>query len=332
MILGIDFGTTNTDAVCVQSLYPLSILHQWTLPAMPNPNNASIQSVVESCPAASLSVLTDVLRHIAVTGGNRKDIPAVFRYQGREYPISQHLEIPCIARGGLVLSCQQSAIVVSAGSGTAVVKAEFAPTGTAEIDGDENNAYQPSSQQIFSQHLTGTGIGGGTMMGLAALIVHTTHPSALDALAMQGSAEAINLTLHDVLGGPLGRLPADATAVNFGRVARAAMHHTATVTAINTNGQTPHSSFRPDSFRTEDLAAALVELVSQTIAVVAINAARTQQLSDIVLVGHLTDMKSMHSVFQRVSEFAGVNIHIPNQAGYAVALGAALEATLKQPV
>jgi type II pantothenate kinase len=286
MYIGIDFGTTNTDAVCVEfsrSSMPSSIqiLHRWTLPALPLPDESSIEIVLRAGGVDISSV-----QQIAITGGNRSRIPTHFR---EHCVISQHTEIESIGRGGLFLSGAAAAIIVSAGSGTAVVKAQ---AGTA-------------TEPFHAAHVTGTGIGGGTLMGLGRLIVHSHNPQTIDQLALDGRAEAVNLTIQDVLGGPLGRIPPDATAVNFGRVARA-------------------SASNDIQFRTEDLAAALVELVSQAIAVTGINAARAHGLSDIVIVGHLTDMKSIHAIFGRIAEFSGVKMHIVSHGGYAVAIGVVL--------
>ncbi|MCC6166844.1 MAG: hypothetical protein IT329_06405 [Caldilineaceae bacterium] len=86
---------------------------------------------------------------------------------------------------------------MSAGSGTAMVAADGASF----------------------RHVTGTGVGGGTLLGLGRLLLETTRPQEIDRLAAQGDAAAVDLGLQDVVTGPIGSLPSDATAVNFGRVA-----------------------------------------------------------------------------------------------------------------
>jgi type II pantothenate kinase len=168
-------------------------------------------------------------------------------------------------------------LVVSAGSGTAVVSAR-------------GREYA---------HITGSGVGGGTLLGLARLLVGTIDPGEIDRLARVGDPNGADLSLGDVVGGPIGRLPASATAVNFGRLAR----HAAEV-------------------RREDLAAALVTLVGQVIAVTAINAARAQQLERVVVIGHLTDMPSVRGVLEQVGDYYGMRLTLPADAGYGTALGA----------
>ena len=64
-------------------------------------------------------------------------------------PCHSHVEFPCIGKGGLYLSGLEKAIVVSMGTGTALVYAEK----------DKDSVY-----------LGGTGVGGGTLVGLSKLL------------------------------------------------------------------------------------------------------------------------------------------------------------------
>jgi type II pantothenate kinase len=173
----------------------------------------------------------------------------------------------------------ERAAVASAGSGTAVVSA--GPEGY--------------------RHVSGTGVGGGTLVGLARLLVGTVDPREIDALAQAGTDTALNLTIGEILGQAIGSLPPETTAVNFGRVARHAV-----------------------AASREDTAAALVNMVGQVIAVIAINAARAQQFTDTVIVGHLTDLPSVRRTFDLVGQYYHAAIHIPEHGGRATALGALL--------
>jgi type II pantothenate kinase len=152
-----------------------------------------------------------------------------------------------------------------------------------------------------AHHITGTGVGGGTLVGLSRMLVGTVDPREIDALARAGKDSAHNLMIGEVLGQAIGSLPPETTAVNFGRVAR-----------------------QPVEGSREDTAAALVNLVGQVIAIVAINAARAQQLEHAVIVGHLTDLPSIRRTFGLVAKFYGANLVIPEDGGQATALGALL--------
>jgi type II pantothenate kinase len=283
--VAIDFGISNTDAVARVG----DSIRRWTRPSSGTPDEATVRAVLASGGLA----LEDVTR-LAVTGGRHRALPAHFG----QLPLLSVHEVTAIGRGGQALAAHQLAeqghsdhalgsalgsvptLVVSAGSGTAVISAR----------GDA------------CRHITGTGVGGGTLLGLGRLLLQTSDAMSIDALAMQGDPNGADLSLQDVVLGPIGSLPPDATAVNFGKLARGA-----------------HEATR------EDLAAALVTLVGQVIAITAINAARAERLEHVVVIGHLTDMPSFRAVLDRVGEYYGMQLLLPEQAGFGTAMGALLQ-------
>lgn len=273
MSVAIDFGATNTDAVARIG----DELRRWTVPSEGQPDEQRVRAVL----AAGHVDLADVA-WIAVTGGDRSALPIAI--EGR--PIRPISEVEAIGRGGLALAELDSAAIVSAGSGTAVVAAS--PLGY--------------------HHISGTGVGGGTLMGLGRLLVGTADAQALDALARAGTHTRVNLTIGEIVGGAIGTLPPDTTAVNFGRLARQAL--------------SPNRA---------DLAAGLVNLVGQVIGVVAINAARSKGLDPIIVIGHVADLASVRATIMQVGEFYGASIVIPEGGGLATALGALLAAEATQP-
>ncbi|AMW05905.1 hypothetical protein [Gemmatimonas phototrophica] len=262
----VDFGASNTDVVVQDG----TGTRHWRLASEGQPSDARIRSALAhgGCSPADLA-------WIAVTGGNRTELSPSL--DGRR--IVHVPEVQAIGRGGLALAGLEQAAVASAGSGTAVVAA--GPSG--------------------SQHVSGTGVGGGTLVGLARLLVGTVDPREIDALALNGSDTTLNLTIGEILGQAIGGLPPETTAVNFGRVARHAVEASR-----------------------EDTAAALVNMVGQVIAVIAINAARARQLADTVIVGHLTDLPSIRRTFELVGQYYHASIIIPERGGSATALGALL--------
>lgn len=268
----IDFGITNTDAVT----YIDSKLHRWNRPSNAELNPERVRTVLL---AGGVELAT--LQALAVTGGRHQVLPD--KIGG--CAVTKINEIQAIGRGGQALAglsgdlFDTPILVVSAGSGTAVVAARG---------------------QHYA-HITGTGVGGGTLLGLGRLLLQTADPLEIDALALQGDPNGADLSLGDVVSGPIGKLPIDATAVNFGRLARQDLKASR-----------------------EDLAAALVTLVGQVIAVTAINAARAQRLERVVVIGHLTDMPSVRGVLENVSNIYNLNLILPENAGCATALGALL--------
>lgn len=270
MRAAIDFGLTNTDVVIQRDD---GTLEQCMVPSTGGVNERHLAR-------ALLAVgrrLSD-FDHIVVTGGRHRQLPALIE----GVRISGINEVTAIGRGGLHLSGMREALVVSAGSGTAMVAAR------------ENDIH----------HATGSAVGGGTLQGLGKLLLGTSDALAIDALAQQGDSNAVDVTLLEATGGVLGRLPADANAVNFGRLAR-----------LDTE--------RPDwTPRREDIAAGLVLMIGQVIAVIAINAARAEGLSDIVVVGHVVDLPSVRRVLATVAGYYQASIIVPDTPGSATAIGA----------
>lgn len=271
MFAAVDFGLTNIDIVAREA--DSGRYHFATTPAAGDVDTAQLERAI-----AVAGFQAQDFARIGVTGGRHRALPDRIG----NTPIVKVDEVTAIGLGGLLLAGCAQALVVSAGSGTAMVAAR--------------------GNQI--QHATGSAVGGGTLQGLGKLLLGTSDAQEIDALAARGNANVPDLTLIEATGGALGRLPADANAVNFGRFAR------------------------PDTTATrEDIAAALVVLVGQVIAVIAINAARAEQLADIVVVGHLVDLPGVRRVLHTVAGYYGARFTIPEHPGYATALGALARAT-----
>jgi type II pantothenate kinase len=232
-------------------------------------------------------VSLETLPWLAVTGGQHRALPLRLGAT----PIVAVPEVTAIGRGGQALVSDAGdghaspLLVVSAGSGTAVIAAR-------------DEAYA---------HVTGTGVGGGTLLGLGRLLLGTTDVALIDAMAMRGDANGADLALRDVVSGPIGSLPPDATAVNFGRLAR----------------QTADASL-------DDLAAALMTLVGQVIAITAINAARAERIDRVVMIGHMTDMPSFRRVIDQVGVYYGMQMLLPAHAGFGTVIGALMHAASAQ--
>jgi type II pantothenate kinase len=274
-VAAIDFGASNTDAAAVMG----GKLRLWSERRKEMPSVQSIESILHG---RDLD-LGDV-DLIAVTGGHHQILP----FDAGGVPIVKVGELAAIGRGGQALATgswklpEEEMLIVSAGSGTAIVAARA---------------------QVY-QHVTGTGVGGGTLIGLGRLLLGIIDPVEINRLAREGSANHVDLALRDLVSGPIGSLPADATAVNFGRVAR--------------SDETPSR---------EDLAAALVNMLGQVIATLATNAARAAALPRGVVTGHMTDMDTVRDTIANVGRFFGFPLETCSDAGYATVIGALLRAT-----
>jgi len=208
---------------------------------------------------------------IGVTGGHYRALPD--ELDG--FHLHKVDEMLALGWGGLVVARLEAGLVVSAGTGTAMVAAR--------------------ADQVA--HVTGSAVGGGTLLGLSRLILGTSDVDEIDRLALAGEAAAVDVMLSEAVGGEVGRLPAHANAVNLGKLADGG------------------------DFKRQDLAAGLVRLVAQVIAVIAINAADAAGLKEIILIGHTMDLLSVQREINLVGEFYRRRFTMPENPGFATALG-----------
>ncbi len=188
-------------------------------------------------------------------------------------------EFDSIGRGGLYLSGLDEALVVSMGTGTAIVHARS----------DGNMKY-----------LGGTGVGGGTLMGLSKLLLKAESIEHIAEYASGGNLENIDLRIKDMTApDSLSILSRDLTASNFGNVSDVASKN--------------------------DVALGIMNLVFETVAMVSMFAARSVGVKEIVLTGNVTKFEYCHRKFEELNNLGyGVNFSIPSRSHFATAIGTAL--------
>lgn len=185
-------------------------------------------------------------------------------------------EFRSIGLGGLHLTGLSDAIVVSMGTGTAFVHA----------CGDNFN------------HLGGTGVGGGTLLGLSSKLLGTKNFKNICELATEGDLSKVDLVVGDISKSEAGMLKNETTASNFGKIS--------------------------DYASKNDIAAGLINMVFQTIGMLAVFACRFSDTNNIVLCGSLTGIPNTQEFFSVINSLYGANIYVPSNAEFATALGAAL--------
>ena len=190
-------------------------------------------------------------------------------------------EFSCIGNGGIYLSGLDKALVVSMGTGTAIVYANR---------GGE------------MEYLGGTGVGGGTLLGLSKLLVGAEEIDHIADLAELGELSNIDLKIKDLMAkGKKHELNADMTAANFGNVS--------------------------DLATKNDVAAGILNLVYETVGMVSVFAARSKGVKDIVLTGNLTTLDSCVKKFEEFNGMGyGVNFIIPDKSEYSTVIGCAWSA------
>ena len=188
-------------------------------------------------------------------------------------------EFDGIGKGGLYLSGLDEALVVSMGTGTALVHARR---------GGE------------MKYLGGTGVGGGSLIGLSKLLVGAENVEHISELASGGNLDNVDLRIKDITSpDALEALAGDLTASNFGNV----------------------SEFADKS----DLALGILNMVFETVAMVSLFAARSVGVKDIVLTGNITHLECCRSKFEELSGMGyGVRFLIPEHSSYSTVIGAAL--------
>ena len=184
-------------------------------------------------------------------------------------------EFVATGHGALHLTGLDEALVVSMGTGTAFVRAG------ASI-----------------KHLGGTGVGGGTILGLASQMLGKNDIDAILALASAGALENVDLSVRDIIGGDIDSLPPDLTAANFGRIKSTASE--------------------------SDVALGIINMVFETIGMMAVFALRNDPVSDVILTGMLASFPQADAVFARFSDLTGLRFIVPQDAVFATALGACI--------
>lgn len=189
-------------------------------------------------------------------------------------------EFKSVGLGGLYLSGLDEAVVVSMGTGTALIHAK------------------KNGNSTETTYLGGTGVGGGTLLGLSRRLIGVDTVEHLEALCEDGNLDNIDLRIKDISKDPSFQIGGDITASNFGKVS--------------------------DIASKNDIAMGIANMVAETIAMLAVFAARNFKVKTVVLTGNLTALKPIAKVFEGLEESFGVKFIIPEMAQFATVIGAAL--------
>ncbi len=191
-------------------------------------------------------------------------------------------EFESVGRGGLYLSGQREAIVVSMGTGTALI---YAKKGEAD--------------DIKIEYLGGTGVGGGTLLGLSRLMLGVDTVEHIEQLANEGDLANIDLRVGDMSRKKLHPdMNLELTASNFGKLS--------------------------DLANKNDVALGITNMVGETIGMMAVFAARNYGLDRVVLTGNLTTLAPIRRVFEVLERTFHIRFIIPENAQYGTVIGAAL--------
>ncbi len=267
LILGIDIGGSTTKIVGLNS-------EKKVVNAMRVRADDQVTSLYGAFGnfVSSNGISYEDIDKVAITGVGASFI------EGDVYniPTDRVDEFVAIGQGGLRLSGIDRAVVVSMG------------TGTAYIYADENGC----------RHLGGSGMGGGTIVGLCKQFLNLGSFEAIKNISRQGDLSKIDLRVADISNKKIDTLPADLTASNF-------------------------AGIKNDAVRA-DFALGFVNMVFETIGSMAVFACKSCSCNKAVLIGSLSMLDQAETIFSTFENMFGIDFIIPENAPFATAIGAAL--------
>jgi len=262
--LGIDIGASNTKVIALND--QKQVTHRLLLA-----HTDAAMSIADRI-SAHLSLNQETVRSAALTGVGAYQMPKTLF----GVPLTRVHEFQATGLGGTSLSGLSDALIVSMGTGTSFV---YAKDGTY-------------------RHIIGSGVGGGTLLGLSHALGLGQDMTEIEPLAGLGNLSHVDLTIGEIApDGHLGLAP-DLTASNFGSVK-------------------PHAA-------KADVALGTFNLVFQAIGTMSVLAAQVVGVQDVVVIGTLAESPFAAEMFARFSEAYGVRFAIPQNAAFATAYGAVL--------
>ncbi|NLC41105.1 MAG: type II pantothenate kinase [Clostridiaceae bacterium] len=186
-------------------------------------------------------------------------------------------EFDATGLGGLYVAGIDRAIVVSMGTGTSIVYADLEGT----------------------RHIIGSGVGGGTLLGLADRMLQVRDFASISEMADLGSLENVDLTIGDISREAIGDLTASTTASNFGKV--------------------------NDKAKANDLALGIVNLVFQSVGTASVLSARLAGVDKVVFTGNMLRVPQGRDSLKTFSSLYNIEMIVPERAEFATAIGAALQ-------
>jgi type II pantothenate kinase len=151
------------------------------------------------------------------------------------------------------------------------------------------------------ERILGSGIGGGTFMGLGELLTGVREFSTLVNLAENGSKANVDLTVSDIYMGEETPLDGALTASNFAKG-------------------------KVDNQSSEDLMASVTNMIAETIVLLTLQAATIHQTKEVVYMGStFSSNEPLKRVLESYKGMLGMNTRFLTKGEYCGAMGALLE-------
>jgi type II pantothenate kinase len=266
MIIGIDIGSTTTKAVSIESGRIAKKVRTKAADALSSATGAFGKMILEN------NIKMADIEKIMITGAGAAKIKSdIFGISTKRVD-----EITAIGIGGMFLSGKDNIIITNIGTGTAVIEAK--------------------KDRI--SHLGGSGVGGGTILGLAKKLLLMSDFTGIMELAGRGNLNQVDLLLEDIMEADLSFLNRESTASNFGKML--------------------------DTAKNEDIALGIINLVYQVIGMLSVFAARSRNINSVVITGSGSNNPIGKNILAIITEMHAVHFEYPVDAEYTTAIGAGL--------
>ena len=272
MIIGIDVGTTTTKAVSIENSASGAAgivtrkIKSRAQDAITAATGAFGKLVLEN------RIKIESIKKIVITGaGSSKIKDDIFGI-----PTERVKEIDAIGIGGMYLSGMSNIIITNIGTGTVIIEA------------GENGI----------SHFGGSGVGGGTILGLAKKLLPSAEFNSILELAKTGKVSNVDLLLGDITDTSISFLSGENTASNFGKMLDTASH--------------------------SDIALAIINMVYQVIGVLSVFAAKAKNIKRVIVTGNGSKNLIGQKTLSDISKMYEIEFIYPELAEYTTAIGAGL--------
>lgn len=272
LILGLDAGSSSTKLMAMTEDGAKFIV---PMRMGPMTDHKSFCAALSRFAADNSMTVEDDFAYVAVTGGRATHV-------GEEIlgvPVRRINEINAMSTGALRFSSRKKGVVVNMGTGTAMVYAE---------EGKE------------PQHIFGSAVGGGTLMGLGSRLIGSANYTEIVHLASKGDRTHADVSIADMDFEDVDTLDPRMTLSNFGKL-------------------------RPeDGVEAKDTAAALVNLILEVVGTEAMLACRSVNCDTAIVAGTLADLPGSRETFDLFEKLCGIKFVKAGMPSFVTAAGALL--------
>jgi type II pantothenate kinase len=266
MIIGIDIGSTITKAVSVEDGRVTRKVKTKAIDAVTSATGAFGKMLVEN------GIKLGEIEKIRMTGaGSSKIKDGIFGI-----PTENVEEVRAIGIGGMFLAKRDNIVITNIGTGTILIEAQ--------------------KDKIL--HLGGSGVGGGTILGLSKRLISLSALGDIMAAAEGGSRKSVDLLIEDILESDMSFLSRESTAANFGKML--------------------------DTAKPEDIALAILNMVFEVIGMLSVFAARGKGIDTVLVTGSGSDNQIGKRILNEIGLMYQIRFIYPPDAQYTTAIGAAL--------